>query len=150
MIKYIRILLPVLFLIASCRGENIPQDAVPSVVLNALKAKYPSSNDVDWKKNGRIYEAELDINDSTEISVRIDEAGTVVMQKHDVPRSQLAPALLAAIQNQYKDFRIDDVERIEKGSAVFYQVELKSRGRKEVNSLFAEDGKEETGMAYWD
>ena len=65
--KQMILLFPLALLMFSCSGQRISKDKVPSLVLNTLKAKYPLANDVDWEKQGNLYEAELDINDSTEI-----------------------------------------------------------------------------------
>ena len=100
--KQIILLFPLALLMFSCSGQRISKDKVPSLVLNTLKAKYPLANDVDWEKQGNLYEAELDINDSTEISVRIDEAGKLIMQKQDAPESDLPSAIMMVIKNKYK------------------------------------------------
>ena len=148
--REILILIPLALLIASCKGQNIAKEKVPSLVSNTLKSKFPTSNDVDWVKHGNIYEAELDINDSTELSVRIDESGKVLMQKQDIAVSELSAKIIIAIQNQYPGYTVDDVEKIEKDGSIFYQVELKGKGKKELNLVFSTDGKEEENIAYWD
>ena len=148
--KEILILIPLALLIASCKGQNIAKEKVPSLVSNTLKSKFPTSNDVDWVKHGNIYEAELDINDSTELSVRIDESGKVLMQKQDIAVSELSAKIIIAIQNQYPSYTVDDVEKIEKDGSIFYQVELKGKGKKELNLVFSTDGKEEENITYWD
>ena len=148
--KQIIILFPLALLIFSCSGQEISKDKVPSLVLNSLKAKYPLANDVDWKKQGNIYEAEIDINDSTEISLRIDEGGKLIMEKQDVPDKDLTSAIMTVINNKYKDYRLDDVEKIENSGTVYYQVELKGKGKKELNLVFSTDGSEENTISYWD
>ena len=148
--KQIVILFPLALLMFSCSGQRISKDKVPSLVLNTLKAKYPLANDVDWEKQGNLYEAELDINDSTEISVRIDEAGKLIMQKQDVPDNDLSSAIMKVIKDKYKDYTIDDVEKIENNGAIYYQVELKGKGRKELNLVFSAEGREESTISYWD
>lgn len=148
--RQIMIFIPMVLLIISCNGQDISRDKVPSLVLNTLKAKYPVSNDVEWEKHGNLYEAEFDINDSIEVSALIDETGKMVMQKRDVPNSELSSAIRTVIQNQYKDYMIDDVEKIEKEGAVYYQVELKGTLKKEVNLIFSTDGIEEKSISYWD
>jgi biopolymer transport protein ExbD len=148
--RQVIIFLPLAFLIVSCNGQNISKDKVPSLVLNTLKAKYPLINDVDWEKHTNLYEAELDLNDSTEISVRIDEAGGLIMQKQDVPHSNLTSEIAGVIKSQYTDYTIDDVEKIEKDGVIYYQVELKGKNKKEVNLVLLPDGTQEKKFSYWD
>jgi len=148
--REIVILIPLAFLIASCKGQNITKDKVPSLVSNTLKAKFPSTSDVDWEKHGNTYEAELDMNDSTELSVRIDESGKILMQKQDIASSELSINIATTIQNQYPGYTLDDIEKIDKDGTIYYQVELKAKGKKELNLVFSTDGKEEKNIAYWD
>ena len=140
----------VALLVAACGSQNVSRNKVPSLVLNTLKAKYPDTDHVDWKKQGNLYEVELDINDSVEIAVLIDDAGKFIMQKQDVADSELPAGIITAMQNQHKDYRVDDVEKIDKGGAVYYQVELKAKGKKELNKVLSADGNEEKTIAYWD
>jgi len=144
------ITIPLALLISSCSSQSISRDKVPSIVLNTFKVQYPNSNDVEWEKHGSVYEAEFDMNDSTEIAARIDEAGKLLMQKQDLTIADLDPRVVAAIQGQYKDYDIDDVERVKKSGTVYYQVELKAMGKKEVNLVFSADGKEEKNIPSWD
>ena len=148
--RLIFIFIPLALLIASCKGQKITKEKVPSLVFNSLKAKYPVATDIDWKKQGTIYEAELDINDSTEVSLRIDEAGNLLMQKSDILLTELPQVINAAVQRQYAAYTIDDVEKIEQDGGIYYQVEMKAKGKKEVNIVFSADGKEVKNPAYWD
>lgn len=134
----------------SCRSQDISPNKVPSVVLNTVKAKYPAAQDVDWEKHSNYYEAELDLNDSTEVTLRIDAAGTLLMQKQDVSVYELPNSITTVLQNQYKDYHVDDVEKLEKDGSVYYQVELERNGEKDVKRVFAADGREEKTIAYWE
>src|SRR5688500_14090982 len=101
-------LLFVVIIGSSCTGQNIAADKVPSIVLNALKAAHPNATDVEWEKHQKFYEAEFDINDSTDVSVRIDEAGKVVMQKQETPTARLPSGIINAIQQKYLEYVVDD------------------------------------------
>lgn len=134
----------------SCSSQDISASKVPSVVLNTLKTKYPAARDVDWEKHNNYYEAELDLNDSTDVTVRIDDAGTLLMQKQEISVQELPNSIMTVIQNQYKDYRVDDVDRIEKAGAVYYQVELNRKLKRDLKRVFANDGREEKSIAYWE
>lgn len=142
--------IPLALLIVACSGQKISKAKVPSLVLNTMKAKYPLANDVEWEKHPNFYEAEFDMNDSTEISTRIDETGKLIMQKQDIAHNDLIPAIVTVIKDKYKDYTIDDVEKIENNGAIYYQVELKGKGKKELNLVFSTDGREEKTISYWD
>lgn len=138
------------FLLASCSSQDIGSANVPSLVLNTLKAKYPLTNDVNWEKHGSFYEAELEINDGIEVSLQIDKTGTLLMEKLDVPGKDISPGILAVIKDQYIGYTIVDTELINNKGTIYYQVELKGKGKKKMNLIFATDGKEEKSIPYWD
>ena len=148
--RQLSIIIPVLALITSCKGQNITSAKVPSVVLNTLKSKFPTANDIDWEKPGNIYEAEFDLNDSTEISIQIDEAGRLLLQKHDIQNSDFSSLIALKIQQQYKGYKIEDVEKLEKDGTTYYQVELKGKGKKDRNLVFSSDGNEINNIPFWD
>ena len=133
-------------LLISC-SEEIPSSQVPSLVLNAATDKY-NSKQIEWEKNGSLYEAEIEVNDSTEISLQINEAGKLVMEKQDIPKNKVPANILTKIEQEFSGFQFHDVEKLKKDSRLYYQFELKSKG-KEVNLVFNADGTEEKTMTYW-
>ncbi len=139
------------FLLASagCSSQSIPAEKVPSLVLNSVKGKFPDASKVDWEKTKTMYEAEVKMNDSTEITMQLDGNGKILMQKSDLAQNQLPAAVLSVLQTKYKDYTIDDVELLEKDGVSYYQVELEAKGKKEVNLVLGSDGTEQK-IDYWD
>src|SRR5688572_18251270 len=129
-ILYSTIFTAILF--SSCRAQDISEKKIPAVVLNSLKAKYPMAKKIEWEKHQTNYEAEFDVNDSAEISVKIDTGGNILMEKLDISQSELAPAVLATIEQLYKGYVIDDAEKINKAGVVYYQAELEGKGKKKL------------------
>ncbi len=148
--KHFYFIIPLALLIVSCQGQNISKDKVPSLVLNALKSNFPLANKVDWEKHGNLYEAELDLNDTTEVSLRIDDAGKLIMKKQDISKIELPTGVMNTIKSQYNTYEIDDVEKIQKNDSVYFQVELKAKGKRELNLVFSANGNEEKEITYWD
>lgn len=134
----------------SCTGQRMNEKKVPSVVVNTLKAKYPASTDIDWKKSNALYEAEIDLRDDKEVNVRIDAAGIIIMTKQDISQTELLPAILVFISERYKQYTIDDIQKIENMGQVFYQVDLDARNEKDVQLVFSSYGKQERSIPYWD
>ena len=139
----------ILFMIQACSNQRISEDKVPSVVLNAVKEKFPGANKVEWKKKDQLYEAEFQLNDSTDISLLINATGITEMKKQDLPMSAMPGPILQTINSQYKEYTIDDIEMLEKNGMMFYQVELEGPG-KDLNLVFSANGKEDKTIAYWD
>ena len=137
----------IFFSAASCNEENIPSSEVPSVVLNAVQPEY-NSTDIEWEMEGGFYEAEIEVNDSTELTLQINEAGKLIMQKQDIPRILIPTPILASIESQYKEFSFEDIEELKKDSVTYYQFELRSNGSV-FNLVFNNEGKIDKSIAYW-
>ena len=138
------------FIFSSCSTQDIPASKVPSIVLNTVVEKYPATNEVDWKKADKHYEAEVKLNDSTDVTFFIDDAGRILKQKEDIDRAGIPAAILTAITNTYADYAIDDAEKLAIGNKLYYQFELEGKGKKDLNLVFAADGKVTNEIKYWD
>ena len=134
----------------SCSSQDIPSKKVPSVVLNTVVKNYPGNNEVDWKKVRSNYEAEIKINDSTDITFQIDENGKILKQKQDISNSVIPSTVTSIITTDYAGYLIDDVEKLEISGNVYYQVELETNGKKDLHLVFAPDGKLVEEVKYWD
>lgn len=137
-------------LFASCSTQDIPSSKVPSVVLNTVVEKYSATNKIDWKKVDKRYEAEVKLNDSTDVTFLIDDAGKIMQQKEDISRTEIPAAILTTIKNNYIDYLIDDAEKLAIGNKNFYQFELEGSGKKDLNLVFTEEGTVKNEIKHWD
>lgn len=137
-------------LLTACSNQEISSSKVPSVVLNAVSEQYPAKDNIEWKKLGTLYEADIDLNDSMDVTVQVNEEGQVMMQKQDITTAELPAAILSAVQAQYAGYTVDEVEKLTKGSTVYYQMELEASGKKDKKIVFTADGKEDSGTPFWD
>ncbi len=138
--------LAVVCLLAACNDNDVASDSVPDVVKKAVTDKYPDQK-IDWKKTGEMFEAEIDVNDSTDITLQLDASGKVIMQKEDVPVSEVPASIHDDVKQQY-DGEIDDAERLEKNGQVYYQVELK--GMKDRKLVYNQEGRADSTQKYWE
>jgi hypothetical protein len=134
----------------SCQNQNISASKVPSIVVNKVQESYPGAKDVDWKKSKDNYEAEIQVNDSTEVSILVNNSGNKVMEKRDIRISEVPSAVTNALTNLYKDYKIDEADQIIKDGTIYYQLELEAKGKKDINVVFNANGTEEKSMTYWD
>lgn len=137
----------------SCNSQDIAPEKVPAVVVNTLKAQFPNAIDTEWEKKDAIYEADFDTETGAEMTVQIDASGKILMQKQDIQFSDLVAGIQNILQAQYKDFKVDEVEKVERGAVVFYQVELDGKGMKSLlkdkQLVFTADGREAAGTPFW-
>lgn len=117
--------------------------------MNALNARYNTATGAEWEKKGSHYEAEFTLN-GKELEVQVDGAGKILVEKSDILASELPAAVTAALQSSYKDYKVDDAEKLDRGGVAFYQVELESRGSKDLKKIFTAEGVEEKSLSYWD
>ena len=136
------------FTFSACTGQDIPENKVPSVVVNALAEAFPTATDVEWEKQNGNFEAEFD-SASTDYTVLLNATGAIVEAKHEITVAELPEAVQNAISVNYKDQQPDEVDLLEKDGQTFYQVELDGKV-KETKLVFDAAGKEQTGFAYWD
>jgi len=132
----------------SACSQDVDPGKVPSVVVNALQSKFTAATKVDWEKKKTMYEAEFR-QDSVEYTVEIDGSGNITRQKQDLTPAQLPQAIQQAISSQYKDYTVDDAEKLEIKGVTSYQVELESRGKKDLKLVFDASGAA-SKTAFWD
>mgnify|MGYP005814083851 CR=1 FL=1 len=119
-------------------AQDIRQSEVPSVVLNAFQSKFSNAADVEWEMKGDLYKVEFEIG-KFDHDLWIDKNGKVVKHKEELSKSDIPPAINDKIKTEYKDYRVDDVYKIESDGKVTYEVDLDgNRGDREIT--FAPDG----------
>lgn len=107
-------------------AQDIPQSEVPSVILNSFQQKFSDVSDLEWEIKGDFYKAEFEIG-KKDHDVWFNKEGKITRHKEDFPKGQLPEAIRSTLANQFKNYRVDDVDKIEMEGKIFYQVELDGR-----------------------
>ena len=135
------------FALVSC-GQNIPTVDVPSLVLNTFKARFTSAVDIEWEKKKDHYEADFEIG-TADHEVQINPAGNILLHKQQISILDLPKVITDQITSKFKDFKLDEADKLEKDGKIYYQVEL-DKGFTEKKMVFAENGEETKAISYWD
>lgn len=106
-------------------AQDIAVRDVPSVVLNSFTKAFPKATDVDWEMKGDLFNVEFEIG-RRDHEVWLDPKGTIVKHKKEITARELPSTVKNSIKQNYKGYRIDDVEQVEEMKQVFYKVELKT------------------------
>lgn len=106
----------------SC-ANTVPQQEIPSVVINAVMKKYPDARDLEWEVKGGVYEAEFDLG-RDDYEVWVNEGGTILKVEQEVQLSAIPAVVLNKVKADFKDARLDDAKRIEIGKKVYYEIEI--------------------------
>ena len=132
------ILLGIAGLHTMAAAQGLPQSQLPTVVLNAFQSKYQNTKDAKWELKGELYKAEFKV-ESRKHEVWINKTGVITRHKEDFPKGQLPEAIREKLAKDFKDYKIDDADKIEADGKVFYQVDLESpQGERKL--LFTADG----------
>ena len=119
-------------------AQDLQPNEVPSIVVNAFQSRYSNATDVDWKKKGDLFKVEFEIGKRGH-DLWIDKSGNITKHKEDIAKSDIPQAIAKKLQSDYKDFRIDDVDKIEENNKVYYRVELDGKPE-DKQVMFLEDG----------
>ena len=125
-------------------AQDIPQEQVPSLVLNAFQSKFSNATDVEWEKKGDLFKVEFEIG-SLDHDLWIDKTGNIKKHKEEFSKTNLPEAVNQKIKTEFSGYRIDDVDKIETDGKVFYQVELDGKSD-DRDVLFSSDGSVQQGV----
>jgi len=104
---------------------RVPADDVPIVVRDALSARFPGLDEVEWKFDEH-YEAGFTWKDAEDTEAYFESDGTWVRSEFPIDAAGLPEAAKAYLKTQ-PGYRVVDVERIESATnTVTFQVELKN------------------------
>jgi len=124
--KKIMLIVAGLFFSTLVFAQDIAADKVPSVVVNTFKQVFPSASKVEWELKGDLYNADFNLG-ATDCEAWLDKKGSIVKQKKDIPAKNLPVVVSKSVSDNFKGYRIDDVDWFEVDKQVFYRVELKKQ-----------------------
>src|SRR5690606_17681818 len=137
----------ILFFGGTAIAQDIPQSQVPAGVVSNFQKAFPNATDVEWEMDGHLYKVEFEIGTQKfDHDVWYDDAGQLLKHKEEISRNSLPRQVAAVIKQEFKGYRIDDVEKITEGDKVTYKLEVKSR-TEEWNLTLDADGNVLTKVA---
>lgn len=132
----------------SACSKWLPAKEAPALVHNTLMARFPYATEVDWEQKAGLFQAEFNQGEQNQ-AVLIDEAGKIKMIRQEISLADLPPAVLEKVKKSYPAYQVDDLEQVEKGSRLYYQVELE-KGLQEKKLVLSPEGEVPAGQAFWD
>ena len=133
-------LLPILFIsllaLWACDEENIP---VNNDIKSFIEQKYEGAK-ILYAEKGFNGETEVEIiHNNTSKEVKFNRKNNWICTTWDIPTSQLPDAAQSSILGQYPNYRIDDVDYVEKPTGDYYTVEIE-KGEWERTLFVTADG----------
>lgn len=128
------------FALYSCSDDDDNPNPGNVAVENAFNAKYPNAGGISWEKKGTYHVADFWL-EGLEREAWFDETGEWYLTETDIRFEQLPEAIQTAFKNsEYKDWKVDDVDKLErKDMATVYVIEVE-KGNQEYDLYYAEDG----------
>lgn len=99
---------------------------------------FPKARDVQWEVGANIYEVEFEIG-RTDYKAYYDESANLIMYITDIREIELSAVVKNAAMSKYPNYKFDDIEKVVRGSEIFYKVEME-KDTYDVKALFRSDG----------
>src|SRR5690606_15500595 len=93
-------------------AQDILVQDVPSVVKSSFDKAFTKASKVEWEMKGNLYNAEFEIG-RRDYEVWLDQKGSFVKVKKEMRANELPAVVLNSVKQNYKGYRIADVDRFE-------------------------------------
>lgn len=119
-----------------------PRDTNPSQeLINRFLSDFPDARDIEWEKSEVFYEVEFEVGliASKDFTAYYDMSNKLVMYKEEISTRSIPTLVKNSIAAKYPSYRIEDADKLVKGKATFYKLELE-KGDFEVEVLVNAEG----------
>lgn len=124
----------------SCNDDDDDIRLNNDAVRTSFESKYPSADRVSWERKGGYYVAEFALNNK-EANAWLDEQGVWYMTETDLRYDDLPQAIKTAFTaSEYGDWRVDDVDMIERPDRETMYVLEVEKGNQEYDLYYSEEG----------
>lgn len=121
-------LLVFLLLTANIFAQDISQNNVPAVVLNAFQVKYGNASDVEWRLEKGNYRVKFEVN-SKDHELRLDDRGKIVKHEQDLYVSEIPKVVLETIQKKVPFFDVEDADKITENGKTTFEINFEIDGK---------------------
>lgn len=121
--------------------ENLAHQplVIPEAIINKIKSLYPQAQFLEFEKKGTFIEIDI-IDGKVHKEVLFNSNNEWISTEWDIRTSDVPTNVMNALKaSEYKDYRIDDVEVLEKPEGLFYVFELES-GKTEIYLTISAEG----------
>lgn|SRR5690554_188799 len=138
--KAITFLTAILIGTTSLFAQDVPENQVPSVILNTFKKEFPKASDIEWEREDELYNVDFEIGYFTDYEAWFDASGKLIKYSEEISEKDLPQAVKDAVKKQFDGYRIDDVEKFIENNIETYRVEIE-KGNDERYVTFSKNGK---------
>ena len=121
-------------------AQDISESQVPSLVVDNFKKEFPKATDVEWEREGDIYNVDFEIGLFTDYEAWFTASGTLIKYTTEIPTGDLPKAVTNSIKKEYKGYLIDEAKKIVENGVETYEVEIE-KGNDERELVYSKNGK---------
>ncbi|MDR2423841.1 MAG: PepSY-like domain-containing protein [Prevotellaceae bacterium] len=115
------------------------RDVIPPAELaTKFKSDFAKASKIEWEFAEKIYEVEFEVK-FRDCKAYYDVKGNLLMLVEEIYRSELPAVVKNAAEAKYPKYRFEDIDKIRRGTEVFYKIEMELRDT-EVKLLIKSDG----------
>ena len=107
----------------SVAAQDVNSSDVPSIVVNALKTKFPNATDIEWELKDDVYKADFETG-KVDHDIWIDASGKITRHQQEIEKKELPATIADQLAASYKDYRVEDIDKIEADGTTQYEIEL--------------------------
>lgn len=128
------------FALQGCNDNDDDNIAVDTAIEAAFRAQYPGATHVEWERKSDYYVADFRL-DNIEAEAWYDAQAAWHMTETDITFEMLPEAVKTSFAASiYADWRVDDVDKLErKGIETVYVIDVE-QGREEYDLYYSPDG----------
>ncbi len=120
------------------RADN--NDVWPSSVLQQkLQQDFPGASSAEWETNNEVFKVDFDIK-FRDLEAFYDKDGNLLMYKKEILEKDMPAIVKTAAESKYPKFNFDGIEKIVKGTQIFYKIEMELRDT-DVTLFVTNEGK---------
>src|SRR5690606_24064662 len=113
----------------------------------SFDTEFPEAVKPDWEKKRENFEVDFELNKADHTAL-FNNKGRRVMLKQEMALKLLPGPVVEKLQREYANYRIGDIDKIEKEGNIYFQVTLEGKFL-EKEEIFTEDG-QPANEKYWD
>lgn len=139
--KQILIMAAVISIPFIAQSQEVLPSQVPSVIVNQFNSQFPKAIDIEWEREGHLYNVAFEMDGYREHEVWYDAEGKLLKHTEDLSVTELPKAVTHTIKTDFRGYGIEDAKRITDYGTVVYKLELTALLQQDWEVVIAADGK---------
>ncbi len=111
------------------------------MIKNNFGAAYPKSTDVEWERDGELYQVEFETAEGVDHEIWYDAYVNIRREEVDISTAELPAAVRRTVAADFAGYTIDDAKRVVTPEGESYQMDLEALLKEDWVVTFTADGR---------